>query len=102
MKVQGWKRLFSGAGNIYYCERNQTQAKLVLNGWGDSRTATNDWTSTGITVNCPPSQVVQAAENNLKVYFRITASGVIEFRRARTESANVSQPNWLELEWFIA
>lgn len=99
--VKGWRRLFTGADNVYYCERNQTQAKLVFNGWGESRPATDEWKETGITVNCPPSMPVQVAENNLKVYFQVLANGKVQFIRAKTESTNVSQKNWLELEWFI-
>lgn len=99
--VDGWKYKDGTSSSSWATQRNKTQGRIILRGWGDTRSATSSWADTGMTVTFPPRMPVIKTEVNAKIEFLVNEQGVVRFRRALTQSSNVTQSNYLQLDWTI-
>jgi hypothetical protein len=84
VNVTGWRTILGSVGDSFYAQQKADNIRFVLNGWGETTTATTTWASFGSGAkyleNFEPKTWVVRVNHLGNTLFRINPDGTIAYR----------------------
>ena len=82
--VDGWRTILGSVGDSFYAQQKAEHIRFVLNGWGETTTATTSWTNFGggtkYLENFEAKTYIVGVNNWGNTLFRINIDGSISYR----------------------